>query len=161
MKTRTFVSILILVLAVLIIAGSCATKKKAYVAKENEELYGNWVNSDYNDTTRAARHIITDGLIQLHATDDSPRVAAINLYTITDKWYDSEGNIWYKAIITERAKKETLGTDSLSSTEPIYVLAKISNSGKILEVVKYSVDYPTEFDPDELRYHYEILYRQE
>jgi len=161
MKTRTYVSVMILVLAVLIIAGSCATEKKAYVAKENEELYGNWFNSEYNDSSRAARHIITDGTIQLYAKDDSPRVAAINLYIITHKWYDAESNIWYKAIITERAKKETLGTDSLSSKEPIYVLAKISNSGNTLEVVKFSVDYPTELDPDEVRYHYEILYRQE
>ena len=59
--------------------------------------------------------------------------------------------------LTERAKKE----GGIKSTEPIYVLAKISNSGKTLETVKYSVDYPTELDPDELRYHYEILYRQE
>ena len=128
MKARMLVSILILVLAILIIAGSCATGNKAYVAKENEELYGNWFNSEYNDSSRAARHIIKDGSIQLYSTDDSPRVAGINLYTITDKWHDSEGNIWYKAIITERAKKETLGTDRLSSTEPIYVLAKIEPS---------------------------------
>ena len=98
MKARALLSILILVFAVLIIAGSCATGKKAYVVKENEELYGNWFKSEYNDSSRAARHIINaDGSIQLYATDDSPRVAAIHLYIITDKWYDSEGNIWYKA----------------------------------------------------------------
>jgi len=162
MKTRTLVSILILILTVMVIAGSCATKNKAYVAKENEELYGNWFNSEYNDSFHAARHIINaDGTIQLYANDNTSRVAAIHLYIITDKWSDSENNIWYKAIITERAKKETIGKSSMSSKEPIYVLVKISNSGKTLETLKYSVDYPTEFDPDEVRYRYEILYRQE
>ena len=33
MKTRMLISILILVLVVLIIAGSCATGKKTYIAK--------------------------------------------------------------------------------------------------------------------------------
>ena len=161
METRKVTVILILVLAVLIILGSCATKKKAYVAKENEELYGNWFNSEYNDSFHAARHIINaDGTIQLYANDNTSRVAAIHLYIITDKWSDSEDNIWYKAIITERAKKETIGKRSMSSKEPIYVLVKISNSGKTLETLKYSVDYPTEFDPDNSPYNYRIYYRQ-
>jgi hypothetical protein len=157
------VSILILVFTVMSIAGSCATEKKAYVAKENEELYGTWVNKEYNSSRSGfyARHIINaDGTIQLHATDDSPRVVAINIYIITDKWSDSAGNIWYKAIITERAKKEAIGKSSLNTTEPTYVLAKISNSGKILETVKSGVDYPTELNPDVLIYSYNILYRQ-
>ena len=151
-----FVSILILVLAVLIIAGSCATEKKAYVAKANEELYGNWVNSEYNESTHRARHIINaDGTIQLYTIDNSTRVNMENKYIITDKWYDSAGNIWYKAIITERA------SSAVKTTNPIYTLAKISNAGKILETVKSGYDYPTELDPDTLLYNYEILYRQE
>ncbi len=156
MKARTIVSILILVLAVLNIAGSCATEKKAYIAKENEELYGNWFNSEYNNSSHRARHIINaDGTIQLYTTDNSTRVFGESKYIITDKWSDSVGNIWYKAIITERVFK------SVKTTEPMYVLAKISNSGKTLETVKSGIDYPTELNPDVLIYFYEILYRQE
>ena len=156
MKTRTFVSILILVLAVLIIVGSCATEKKAYIAKENEELYGNWVNSEYNDESHFARHIVNaDGTIQLYPTDHSTRVYENDKYTITDKWTDSEGNIWYKAIITYRTSA------AVDTTNPVYVLARISNGGKILETVKNGYEYPTELDPDTLLYNYEILYRQE
>jgi len=40
MKTRMFVSTLILVFAVLITVGSCATRKKANVAQQDEALYG-------------------------------------------------------------------------------------------------------------------------
>ena len=46
MKTRRLVSILILVMAVLFIAGSCATGKKA--EKGVNELYGTWENEEYN-----------------------------------------------------------------------------------------------------------------
>jgi hypothetical protein len=50
--------------------GSCATSKKAYVANEDEEYYGK---------------------------SDKPRW--YGTFTITDKWADSEGNIWYKTIV--------------------------------------------------------------
>jgi hypothetical protein len=43
-QTKTVVQTLTFVLVVLIIVGSCATGKKAYIAEENEELYGTWVN---------------------------------------------------------------------------------------------------------------------
>jgi len=156
MKTRTLASIMILVLAVLIIAGSCATGKKAYVAQEDEELYGTWVNKEYNDWHYHAKHVINaDGTIFLYPTDNSPRLIEEDKYIITDKWHDSEGNIWYKAIITYQVQK------SIEKTTPTYVLAKISNSGNILETVKSGVDYPTELSPDALQYKYEILYRQE
>ena len=49
MKTTKLISILILALTVMIIAGSCATSKKTYVAQEDEELYGIWINPDYNE----------------------------------------------------------------------------------------------------------------
>ena len=47
-QTRAFVSILILVLAVLIIVGSCATKKKAISEEDFLEAFsGIWINTDY------------------------------------------------------------------------------------------------------------------
>ena len=48
MKTRMFVSVLILVLAVLIIAGSCATRRKAISDEDFMEAWsGTWINTDY------------------------------------------------------------------------------------------------------------------
>ncbi|MCK4803220.1 MAG: hypothetical protein KAT88_01630 [Spirochaetes bacterium] len=47
MKTRSLLLSVFLILAVLILIGSGETKKKAYEAKENEELYGTWLNSEY------------------------------------------------------------------------------------------------------------------
>jgi len=90
--------------------------------------------------------INADGTIQLYNTDNTTRVYENDKYTITDKWTDSEGNIWYKAIITYRA------SSAVETTNPFYTLAKISNAGKILETVKHGYDYPTELDPDTLLY---------
>ena len=97
MKTRTYVSILILVLAVLIIAGSCATGKKAYTAKEDEELYGTWINPDYNEGKHSAKFIFKpDGTFEGYAKTDSTHYYYFGEYIIADKWADSEGNLWYK-----------------------------------------------------------------
>ena len=49
MKPRTFVSILILILAVFIIIGSCATKRKAVSDEDFFEVWsGTWINTDYS-----------------------------------------------------------------------------------------------------------------
>ena len=48
MKTRTLI-LIVLIIVVLIIFRSCATEKKAYVTKDSEELYGTWVNPEYNE----------------------------------------------------------------------------------------------------------------
>jgi hypothetical protein len=45
-QARTLISILILVLTVKVIAGSCASKP--YRAKSDEVLYGTWSNEEYN-----------------------------------------------------------------------------------------------------------------
>jgi len=49
MKSRTFASILILILVVFVIIGSCATKRKA-VSDEDffKVLNGTWINTDYS-----------------------------------------------------------------------------------------------------------------
>ena len=47
MKTRNLILSVILIFAVLVLLISCAPGKKAYVAKENEEIYGTWVNTEY------------------------------------------------------------------------------------------------------------------
>ena len=47
MKTRTLI-LVFLIMAVLIIAGSCAKRNKSNVAKPNNEQWGTWVNFDYD-----------------------------------------------------------------------------------------------------------------
>ena len=148
MKTRGVVSILILVFAVLITFGSCATGKKA-VNTPIEPLYGTWVNTEYNKAfyIYAMCVINPDGTIALYDKDSSTKPSYIGTYTITKKWTDDEGDIWYKIhnVIGE-------GADDL------YELCKISDSGSIYEFVTSQDDYPTELDQNSIRYR--IHYRQ-
>ena len=158
MKTRALVSILILALAVVIIAGSCATEKKAYVAKENEELYGTWINEDYNNTTGIIRHYAKeirnpDGTFALYLNEFDTKPYMIGKSIITDSWTDSEGNIWFK-------EEYYIGAYFEGKKVSEYRLTKISNSGRTLEGVDNAAiaGYPTEIDPTNSWYH--ILYRQ-
>ena len=69
MKTRTYVSILILVLAVLIISGGYVAGQDGYMVKEDEELFGVWFNPDY---ANAAKLIIKhDGAWVLYRKGDN------------------------------------------------------------------------------------------
>ncbi len=156
MKIRTFVSILILVLAVLIITGSCATGKKAYVAKEDEELYGTWVNTDYDVEPKAPKLVLKpDGTYNIYSMSNSDRIVSRGDFTIRDKWTDADGNIWYRYVYTNYDAK------SITDTKPLYALAKIDPTGNTLERVFSGIDYPHELGPDLIQYTYEIHYRQE
>jgi hypothetical protein len=148
MKTRSLVSILILVLALLIVVGSCATGKKAYVAKEDEELFGTWINPDYDASWIHAKIVVKpDGTWSEYkmSYDDKPLLKGE--YTINDKWTDSDGYNFYKIILTAHYM-------------PYYILSKIDKTGNVYEDLWSTVEMPSEFDPDNKLYIYRIYYRQ-
>jgi len=149
-EARKLISGVILPLAVLLLIASCA--KKPYVAKEDEEIYGTWVNTSYGTTKdffSQKRIYKPDGTLEEYGGMADIAHLAYK-YTIIDKWTDSEGNIWYK-LITEYGDK-TYGS------RPAYELRKISNSALTLEFVFSMDNYPTEIDPNH-RYYF-IYYRQ-
>ena len=149
MKTRTLVSICILILAVLIIAGSCATDKMTYVSKDFEP-YGTWVNPDYDDIIEYAKATyFPNGRAKLYGKVNATDYWESE-FVITNKWVDSEGNVWY----TSRDRYA-------GSTQWVYVLFKISDSGKTMEYAIVGSDYPSDLDPDNRTYTYRIVYRQE
>ena len=94
-----FNGVLILIAAALMI--SCATKP--YVAKEDEEIFGTWVNTSYRQGMGASywasywQKIVhnPDGTIEgyMYAVDIAHFTGA---YAIIAKWTDSQGNILYK-----------------------------------------------------------------
>ena len=144
--TRAFVITLVFVLAVLIIAGSCATDKMAYISKDYE-IYGTWVNPDANPVLQRGKIVIhPNGKMEWYHIITSTSFTSAE-FVITNKWIDSTGNIWYTLI---RDAGEIAGQD--------YGLCKISDSGKILEMSFNRADYPNEIDP-KYTVHY-ILYRQ-
>jgi hypothetical protein len=106
MKTRTFVSILILVLAVLIISGSCATRKKVLPTDNIDELVGTWLNPDYEG--RAARipkfTIKADRTILWYASINDKEASYNGQITeIGEKWMERDGSIYYKLIVKAKS----------------------------------------------------------
>ena len=146
MKTRTFVSILILVLSVLIISEGCATDKK--VTKEDYRfMEGTWINLDYDKAWRYAKVIRKpDRTYEEYVMSYSELPALKGEYTINDKWTDSEGNTFYKIIVTSHGAS-------------YYILSKIDKSGKVYEDVWSTSGMPTEVDTENDLYR--IYYRQE
>ena len=98
-----------------------------------------------------------DGLLQTYKTDSMTKIYWDGKFTITDMWVDDEENTWYKLLITE----VKLGSISHQEFEKYYYLSRISDSGRIFEFSFSGYDYPSEVNPDNLKYDYRIHYRQE
>ena len=157
MKSRTLISVLILIMAILIIAGSCATMKKAISDEDFFEVFsGTWVNTEYSGANPRFQKRINypDGVWEFYRmiSDITPREKGKS--TIIDKWIDSSGNILYKS---HWESKLWVFTDPVEG----YEMGKISKSGNTLELLYYFGDYPIEkWEPDNIRYIYWIYYRQ-
>jgi len=154
MKARALVSIVILVLAVLIIAGSCATNRKTYVSSDYvlKELTGTWYNEEYENSPHKSKVIVNpDGTKEAYKKwVDTTRITHVEakLIEFYEKWTDTKGDVWYQAQYLVEAWNWTM-----------YELGKINNTGKVWESV-YSIDeYPNEIDPENANY--KIYYRQE
>jgi hypothetical protein len=105
MKTRTFVFMLILVVVVLIVVGNCATRRKAISEKDFWNAFsGTWVKTEYlgsGDLFFEQKWIVyPDGKFEFYplTTDTNPSRQGY-YFTITEKWIDSDGIIWYKSIM--------------------------------------------------------------
>ena len=146
MKTRTLILIVILFTSVVFGIGSCVSDKMAYISKEYE-IYGTWVNPDYNKETLLGKVVFhPNGIMEGYGAATGPAASDEAEFVITNKWTDSKGNIWYTIIYKFFVQWE-------------YGLLKISNSGKTLEFA-YGNEYPKEIDSSDIHSVYLILYRQ-
>ena len=133
---------LILCLVLVAISGSALAGgyRRPYVATDKEELYGTWVNMDYGSgygAYRQKRIINPDGTEEHFGTGTTKKPHRIGRYLITRKWSDPQGDIWYKS---HWVRGSTIGEG--------FSLIKISNSGKTLEYVFDTREYPTKIDPE-------------
>jgi hypothetical protein len=71
-----------------------------------------------------------------------------SIYQIHEKWIDKKNVIWYKL---------TLEHKPVSSCQ--YILARIGNSGKTIELCSDDHDHPPEIDPNSRLHDYYIYYR--
>jgi hypothetical protein len=134
------------IVAIVVFLGNAVAEEKAYVPKDNEELYGTWVNPDCKGFPHQKLVIHPDGKIGLFSQQWINEPTFTQSYKIKDKWTDSEGNICYKV----QASHPNFES---------YQLHRISNSGKTMEFMRLRTDYATEIDPDKLGYR--VYHRQE
>ena len=137
------------ILTLVAFSANAVAEEKAYVPKQNEELFGTWVNPEYEGVERAVYPKIVihpDGRYERFSQQWFKEPTTKFSYKITDKWTDSEGDIWYKAQVSNPNFES-------------YQLHRISNSGKTMEFMRDRTDYATEIDPDKLGYR--AYHRQE
>jgi hypothetical protein len=158
MKTRTFVSILILVLAVMVIAGSCATGKKMITVDDAmKQFEGVYVNTEYSgqEITQPQKFVInSNGRIEdwSRATNEHPSYTGT--YTVAESWMDSKGNSYCKVDLNYGGGR----------TQELWRLDKSENTLEVNFKFGSGGEYPTKIDPDVEPYgplYYCIWYRQE
>lgn len=148
MKTRMFVSILILVLAVLILAGGCATRKKAVSIEEASEIRSRiWVD-EHNRVEKLAVQF-PDGRYEEYYDLQQERLLDTGISNIYESWRDSEGVLWYRAHYQDSVGREG------------YMLVKISNSDNTFEWIQTEKNKMIEeWKYPVVGYAYYIYYRQ-
>ena len=136
MKTRPYVSVLILVVAVLIIVGSCATKRQAISEEEFYKYWvGTWMNTDLRGDGWEPQKIVcnADGTIDRYGRPEWMFTTCEYRFSLIDSWKDSDGNIWYRA------------TSTCSRTKtPVQEYGKISVSDNYYELIYYLGTEPIE-----------------
>jgi hypothetical protein len=144
MKTILVIS---LCSALLIFAGTASA--------ESEDICGTWVNTEqpkgkYHHVSQK-RVFSPDGMVKFYYYELGQSPEFEGTYTITEKWTDSGGNIWYKMKVTGK---------SIRYNEKVgwYFLSRISDSGKTFEYVYHPLDYHKKLDPDHPSYR--IIYRR-
>jgi hypothetical protein len=154
MKKHVLILGTLVCLVVLPLLGGCGPAK--YTPKANEELYGIWINQSYSGQYNPTKNdpqkevIDSSGYHVFRLVDDSAQYWT-GAETITSKWTDSEGNIWYKTY-------KGAWTDSESKPIVPHFLYKLSKSATVRESVFATRDtytpsaFPTKLDPKDSSY---------
>ena len=130
---------LILIVTLLAFTTDSIAGERGYFAKDNEELYGTWINMDYSGSPPQIIFFNPDGT-GAHSYSVKVDPAYKSKYLVTGKWTDQKGNIMYKTHWVGNWKAEG------------YSLIKISNSGTTLELVFDQNESPKEIDSDHVFY---------
>jgi beta-lactamase regulating signal transducer with metallopeptidase domain len=150
----SFLPIIVLVVAIVLIAGSCATGKKALSEDDFLKSYsGTWMNPDSSGVDFDFQKLVVeyDGTWETYANDIVEQRSCSGSITFIDSWTDSAGVMWY------RAYKDF---DFLCGSDRQYEYGKISNSGNTLEFLyRLGTGEIKKWDPDNPHYGYRILYR--
>ena len=111
-----------------------------YFAKDQEELYGTWVNMKYGSCIPQKIIYKPVGTFNCFRDANSKVPDDGGRYLVTGKWSDSEGNIFYKS--------NWVGDWG----EEAYQITKISSSGNTLEFMLGYDEPPKNIDPANIWY---------
>jgi hypothetical protein len=115
----------------------------------NEKIYGIWVNKEYDMTGTYPRwDYNSDGTWASYVKIGDQPVWG-GKYTITEKWTDSEKNVWYKI----------KWVNTMTAYEG-FGLLKISDSGNTIEQQFAVGDYPSKIDPSKGFWEYAGIHRR-
>jgi hypothetical protein len=115
----------------------------------NEKIYGIWVNKEYDATEAYPRwDYNSDGTWASYVKIEDQPVWG-GKYTITEKWTDSEKNVWYKI----------KWVNTMTAYEG-FGLLKISDSGNTIEQQFAVGDYPSKIDPSKGFWEYAGIHRR-
>jgi hypothetical protein len=115
----------------------------------NEKIYGIWVNKEYDATEAYPRwDYNSDGTWASYVKIGDQPVWG-GKYTITEKWTDSEKNVWYKI----------KWVNTMTAYEG-FGLLKISDSGNTIEQQFAVGDYPSKIDPSKGFWEYAGIHRR-
>jgi len=140
---------LIVILILVAFSGTVLAGENVYKATDNEELFGTWVNMDYQEgvqTHSPQKLIIKLGECGLYLSANDNEPMWTEEIHISHKWTDAKGNIWYK----HRWKAGGMGSG--------FTLSKISESGKTLVYIYSQWEYPKELDINSE--YYRVYYRK-
>ena len=154
MKKKTISCVLVFLVTAFAGLNSFGDDKEKYgfyVPREDEELYGTWVNTTYVNTTGqyAQKIVMSDWGDWEMYTKVTDTFFITGTFIIVDRWTDSEGNIWYKEYI--RARHELY---------PEFELDSISKSGTVWEYVIGYDGFPTGDSMNSKNPYYRIYYRE-
>ena len=130
---------LVLTVTFLAFTGNVLAEEKAYVPKDNEEIYATWVNEKYyamqSGVQKHARwDFKSDGTWASYYKSDYAKPVWRGKYSIAEKWTD-KGDVWYKITF----KNETFNINC-------YALIWISDSGSTMDSAHSLNTHPAKID---------------
>lgn len=144
---------LVLAITFLAFTGNVFAEENVYVPKDNEEIYGTWVNKEYDsEQSNVSRHarwdIKSDGTWASYAKSDNAKPTWSGTYSIVKKWTD-KGDVWYKITF----KNQTYNNINC------YAFTCIKDSGSTMESAHSLKTHRTNIDrelpfPDYAGIHY-------
>jgi hypothetical protein len=137
-------------LAVMVIAESCATRKKAISDEElSNPVSGTWINTEVG--FYKPKVVWYDGRYEQYTAIENETPYCYGDIEVLEKWMDSNGDIFLENR-WECEYHRNMG----------YELLRISDSGNTLERLYTKGEKRiVEWDPGNLHYTYKIYYRQE